>query len=220
MRYTPDYPTPQTDAYGLPIAASRERLSSLMTPLQKFVFPAIWPVMVFFFWRQLSQTGDLEVFGTPMVFFVVVGGGGMAAVLWYATKLYKVQREGPDLILSNYGHEIRVPLAEVAEVKCARWSKSKEITLYFRNPTEFGSKITFVPRTDFIFGWREHPMAEEIRDLARDHWYHAQGRSWVDRPERKEYMPSWVHPDPSERGKNIPEWPDEKRPRTDKDHSF
>ena len=220
MRYSPDYETPQTDAYGLPIQAGRERLSSLMTPFQKFVFPAIWPVLMVFFWYQVSRTGGLDL-GSPLLLFGIFGVAGTAFIFWYAARLCKVEREGPDLILSNYHQEIRVPLAEVAEVKCARWSKAKEITLLFRRQTELGSRVTFVPKTEwFLMGWGEHPLAEELRSLVREHRYYAQGQRWVDRPERKTYMPSWTNPDPAERGKNIPEWPDEERPKTGGDHRF
>ncbi len=176
MGYSLEEQPTKADIYGIPIVGGRQRLSSLVTPFLKYVIPAVPPILVVFLFYQFSRTEGANLYTTlpPLMLFGVMA---TALSFWVGSRLYKVEREGPDLILSNYRKEIRVPLAEVVGVECFWFSSNKEITLHFGRPTEFGSRIIFAPRNDLSLAGYEHPLAEELRRLARDNRNDAQGRT-------------------------------------------
>jgi hypothetical protein len=96
--------------------------------------------------------------------------------LWFAIFLYAairafrlktVELEGEDLLISNFGEQIRVPLNTVAAVKGGLGGKNP-IKLQFRIATDFGESITFVPpQRRSMWPWQRHPLVKELRELAK-----------------------------------------------------
>ena len=79
--------------------------------------------------------------------------------------LKRVRLEGDVLFISNYLREISVPAQTIASVRQNRWWNHRPITVTFRQETEFGAKIVFMPR------WTRRIYAESdevalLRDLA------------------------------------------------------
>lgn len=69
------------------------------------------------------------------------------------------------LYVSNYRKEIALPLNTVERVGENRWINIHPVTLYFRRPTDLGSKIVFMPRTRMMALWRSHPVVGEIKRM-------------------------------------------------------
>jgi hypothetical protein len=96
--------------------------------------------------------------------------------LWFAIFLYgayrafrlkTVELEGEELLISNFGEQIRVPLNTVAAVKGGLGGKNP-IKLQFRIATDFGESITFVPpQRRSMWPWQRHPLVKELQDLSR-----------------------------------------------------
>ncbi len=70
------------------------------------------------------------------------------------------------LYVSNYWKEIEVPLNCVSDVTENRWLNTHPVTIHFRDMTDFGSKITFIPTTRMFAFWSSHPIVEEIKQAA------------------------------------------------------
>jgi hypothetical protein len=98
----------------------------------------------------------------PLLF---VGAGAMVFTL-RAFDLKKVELEGADLIISNFGREARVPLSAVSSVKGGRGGKTA-IKIEFRTDTEFGSSIRFtpLPPIGIMWPWTPHPLVNQLRQL-------------------------------------------------------
>ena len=69
------------------------------------------------------------------------------------------------LYVSNYFHEIYVPFSAITDVKQNRWINSRPITIYLRDATQFGDKVTFMPKQRIQF-WRIDPVVNELKQLA------------------------------------------------------
>jgi|SRR5580658_3176168 hypothetical protein len=95
--------------------------------------------------------------------------------LWFAIFLYAAYRafglktvelDGGDLLVSNFGESIRVPLDTVSAVKGGLGGKNP-IKLEFRVATDFGESIRFLPRQRSMWVWQRHPLVKELEDLCK-----------------------------------------------------
>ena len=73
--------------------------------------------------------------------------------------------DGTQLYVSNYLEEISIPFSNVIDVTENRWTNFHPVTIHLRNATEFGDRITFMPKSRF-FGWTTHPVVHELKMLA------------------------------------------------------
>ena len=83
-------------------------------------------------------------------------------MLWMCVPLKRVRTDGRNLYISNYFHEITVPLTAVGDVTENRWINIHPVTIHFRRDTEFGRRITFMPTTRMFSSWSSHPVVEEL----------------------------------------------------------
>lgn len=115
-----------------------QRMSSRLTPIFKFVLPAVW----------ISGWS----FGTYQAFswvFTLGGIFGSIFLLWYCARFRKVILEEETLIVSDYRREVRVPLARVSSVKRRIWIRPPEILVIFDSDTGLGDKAVFMPSYRF-----------------------------------------------------------------------
>ncbi|HUI13908.1 MAG TPA: hypothetical protein VL048_10625 [Xanthobacteraceae bacterium] len=140
-------------------------LSSRMTFFYKVVLPAVW----------ISGLGTgtllMWVSGGPPVaakwWFLVVWCLGTAVTLWTCVPLKRLRTDGGNLYISNYLDKIVVPAGLIDRVTENRWINIHPVTIYFREDTEFGRKIVFMPKARFAFCWTSHPVVGEIETMAR-----------------------------------------------------
>lgn len=146
-------------------------LSSSQTFVMKIVFPVLW--ISFFGLGTLSAwRGTMQMRGggrpSPETKWVFLGSWivGTTFILWSVTGLKRVCVDSKNLYVSNYRREIVIPLTMVGDVTENRWININPVTIHFRNNTEFGEKITFMPTSRFFGGWSPHPVVAELEQLA------------------------------------------------------
>jgi hypothetical protein len=145
-------------------------LSSAQTCWMKFVFPTMW--------ISMFGLGTLGLFlgafrgpdNTPppegMKWgFLAAWLVGTTFIYWGCARLKRVRVEDSSIYVSNYLKEIRIPFDAVVDVTENRWINIHPVTIHLRSATDFGDRITFMPKIR-IFGWRSHPVVAELRELA------------------------------------------------------
>jgi hypothetical protein len=124
----------------------------------KYVFPVVW----------ISGFGSATIV-TPApqnkIVFLVAWSLGTTLILWANADLKRVRIDERQLHVSNYSREICVPFSAITDVKQNRWINSRPITIYFRDATQFGDRVTFMPKQRIQF-WSVDPVVNELKRLA------------------------------------------------------
>jgi hypothetical protein len=101
----------------------------------------------------------------PQIAYSAVWLSGVAIVLFTSAGLKRVRADDHQLFVSNYLRETTVAFSAIADDKQNRWINSKQIQIYFSERTEFGDRVSFVPKQRARF-WRHDPAYFELRKLA------------------------------------------------------
>ena len=124
----------------------------------KYVFPVVW----------ISGFGSATIL-TPApqnkIVFLVAWSLGTTLILWANAGLKRVRIDERQLHVSNYSREICVPFSAITDVKQNRWINSRPITIHFRDATQFGDQVTFMPKQRIQF-WSVDPVVNELKRLA------------------------------------------------------
>ena len=145
-------------------------LSSVWTIWTKFVFPAVWIsgfglTAILLFSGVLVDKNNATPPGQVNFGFLAVWILGTAFILWSCAGLKLVRVGDGKLHVSNYIREIAVPFSAIADVRQNRWLSYRPITIYFKNATEFGDKVVFMPEQSILF-WRTDAAVSELKRLA------------------------------------------------------
>jgi hypothetical protein len=137
-----------------------ETLSSSLTFFYKFIFTTVC-IAGFGFGTVgmfLNRDPDALKFAVPWVigtvFLLLIGG-----------RLKRVKLDGATLVISNYRHDVTVPVSEIADVWQNRLLNLRPVTITFRNETPFGSAVTFIPPVSFRL-FSEDEIVARLRSLA------------------------------------------------------
>lgn len=84
---------------------------------------------------------------------------------WLSAGLKVVDADDKALYITNYLKEISVPFSNVRDVRELRL-RGHPVTIHFKEKTEFGGKITFLPKMRFFDFARSHPVVAELKQLA------------------------------------------------------
>jgi hypothetical protein len=133
-------------------------LSSAWTFWIKYVFPALW---ISGFGLATILTPDQQ----NKIVFLVAWSLGTTFILWANAGLKRVRMDERQLYVSNYFQELHIPFSAITDVKQNRWINSRPITIYFRDATQFGDRVTFMPKQRFQF-WSVDPVVNELVRLA------------------------------------------------------
>lgn len=141
-------------------------LSSDWTWFHKFVFPGLWISAFTIVTVGMFLQDDKNQARDGRWFFLGMTIVGATFLYWSVIRLKKVSLDGDRLVVSNYRREIQVPLRDVEKVTGSVMMNPELIWVHFRHPTDFGTKILFMPPTRLWRGFSPHPMAAELRALA------------------------------------------------------
>jgi hypothetical protein len=145
-------------------------LSSAQTFWMKFVFPTRWISMFglgtfALFLGVFRGTHDSAPPDRMKWGFLAAWIAGTIFIYSGCAGLKRVRIKDSAIYVSNYLKEIRIPFDNVADVTENRWINIHPVTIHLRSATEFGERITFMPKIR-IFSWRSHPVVAELRELA------------------------------------------------------
>jgi hypothetical protein len=142
----------------------QKTLSSGWTYGMKFLFPVLWisgfGLGSLFLWSK-APADAVPPYGFFAAWLAVT-----AFILWTSVGLKRVRVDERRLYVSNYLREISVPFTAIADVKQNRWLRHRPVTIYFKEATGFGDRVTFMPKQRLNF-WSVDPTVSELRRLAR-----------------------------------------------------
>ncbi len=146
-----------------------EDLSSKLTFFYKFVFPTMWigmfalgTLLMFVAPDSFEGDGDLREMRWLFLGATLVG---TTFIYWACMRVKRVSLANREFVISNYRQTIRVPIRDVERVSSSVLMNPKLIWLHFRRPTEFGSRIVFMPKQRFFGGYTRHPLAKRLNEL-------------------------------------------------------
>ena len=88
-------------------------------------------------------------------------------LIWFARRLKFVSIDDDFLYVSQARKQIQIPLTHIQHVKENFWASPKLITLTLNQPSEFGTKIVFVPTPLVFAALRSHPVVQEIESAVQ-----------------------------------------------------
>ena len=90
----------------------------------------------------------------------------MAGLYWCGIRLKKVTLDGDVLLISNFRKEIAISLIDLERVSDSILMNPELVWLRFRRPTEFGTKIVFMPTWRSFSGWfTPHAIVKALENL-------------------------------------------------------
>ena len=146
-----------------------EDLTSRLTFLYKFVLPATWigmfaVVTLLMFIAPDSFEGDGDVREMRWTFLAATAVGS-ALIYWACIRIKRVHLAGRQFVVSNYRKTIRIPFRDVERASSSRFMNPQLIWLHLRRPSDFGSRIAFMPRQSFFRRHGRHPLVERLNEL-------------------------------------------------------
>jgi len=145
----------------------KRTLSSIQTPFQKFIIPALWATvwLSITFSMLFDSATKYDLFSVCL--FQTLGLTIFAFIYRACARLKKVSIDKDFLYVSNYLREITIPLSQISNVKETVWTNIHPVTIYLSSPTVFGDEIRFMPPARFYALFSSHPVVNEIVRLAK-----------------------------------------------------
>ena len=148
----------------------RRNLSSSWTFFYKVVLPVLWiggfavgTLSLFLVepssWSPSPPTAEMR--------WAFLGGTllGSLFLYWFGMRLKTVALDGDVLVISDRGRDVLVPLRDVERVSGSVLMNPELIWLHFRRPTDFGTKVLFMPPLRFFGRYTRHPLVAELEAL-------------------------------------------------------
>lgn len=151
------------------MAHELERLTTGSTTYWKYLFPTTW----------ISALGGinvalwLDLFDKPQPMPLKLAILGVWLVfspffIWWSRQMRHVWTDGDHLVVRAHGSDVRIPLAEIVEVRETRYRRVKEITIELRrNIPGVGTKIMFPAPFAWKKPWSDHPIVARIKEMKR-----------------------------------------------------
>lgn len=146
-----------------------EDLTSKLTFFYKFVFPTLWigmfalgTLLMFIAPGSVETRGDIR---EVRWLFLGATAVGAAFFYWACMRIKRVSLANGEFVISNYRRTIRVPIRDVERVSSSILMSPELIWLHLRRPTEFGSRIVFMPKQRLLGGYTRHPLSKRLNAL-------------------------------------------------------
>ncbi len=146
----------------------KRELSSKLTVLTKIILPgSIILTMGIITLTMFLETGASD---QPPPKFSLLGMEIFVVTALYLTvmKYKKVFLDDKFLYVSNYLKEIEIPLSNIGDVTEIVWIRGHPVTIHLKTPSDFGSKITFTPKSKGFRFFSANPLVEELKELAKN----------------------------------------------------
>jgi hypothetical protein len=144
----------------------RRELSSRITPLYRWVIPALLTIgAIVVIWRL----GGIGMPGRPepeSVMLAIVISALLVILARIFDKGKRVWIDEESLIISDYLKEARINFSEIESIEVARFMKPDRVRVRFSRPTRFGNSIVFFPPFRWFKSSLRNPIAAELEQLA------------------------------------------------------
>jgi hypothetical protein len=138
------------------------QLSSDLTIPYKYVFAPLWIGGFSLGTIALLTSGEPQGW-----LFLVATLAGSTYLYFKFSRVRHVVLVGDVFHISDYGRHRQVHVSQLRSVEASRWSNPETVVLYFRTDTGFGDNVVFIARLRWLAGFGEHPVADELRRLAK-----------------------------------------------------
>jgi hypothetical protein len=140
-----------------------------MTYLYKIVFTRFWIggfviiTTLMYVAPDIFEGDDVREIRHVFLLATLVGS---VFIYWALARLKKVTLSGDSLIISNFKVEISVPFKDIERISGSILVSPELAWLHFRQPTEFGTKVVFMPQIRWFGGFTVHPIVQELKELS------------------------------------------------------
>ncbi len=139
----------------------KRRVSSLQTPLMRFIFPGFIGVMLI-----LGGAWPDGPIPPPNWFSLFVWIVSSIFIWRTSVRLNEVSLDQQFLYISNFLEETSIPLSEIKDVTENGGINIHTVTIHLYSPSKFGDQIVFVPTTRLFGLFSPHPVVAELKQLA------------------------------------------------------
>ena len=143
----------------------KRTISSPVTFIYKVIFPSVWIGGFGLGTVLMFLLSDDRAWGWMSLIALCLGTGGLSFLCF---PLKTVEIAGDDLAISNFFKTIKVPLSRISDVTECRWINSHPVWVHFKETTEFGTKIMFMPGGR-VWPFTAHPIVRELKRLSQEH---------------------------------------------------
>lgn len=135
-------------------------ISSSMTFFYKYIFFILWNVgfgagALIILMSDKNEMPSYQFLGAWIlgtIFIYVITG-----------RIKKVDFDGQTFTISNFTKSITVDVSQVISISVPAFLSPKLITLQFKDESDFGNTIVFLPKFLFFAGVRQNPLVDELR---------------------------------------------------------
>jgi hypothetical protein len=142
-----------------------KRISSRSTFFTKRVFPTVWFGSLAGSLLALTVISAKTTKSVPIIFWIIpvlMAGFGYFVMKHVVFDLVDdVWDMGSELLVKNKGQEAHVALADIVNVSYSVATNPQRVTLTLRQPTAFGTEVTFAAPTTWI-PFAKSPIIEEL----------------------------------------------------------
>jgi hypothetical protein len=144
----------------------RRELSSKASFIHRILVPiALVGGVTLMLWRFASFSEDGSSVAASTIFAMVIYST-MIALAWYLSRAKRVWLEGDELVVADFSEETRYSLKSIDQVTATRFWSPEQVRILFRLPGGVDKTIFFFPPIRWFTFFSQHPIAEEIRQLA------------------------------------------------------
>lgn len=140
------------------------RLSSKATFWHKRVFPVLWFGFLFV-WTVAAVASMWRGEGpSPTILLLPLLMGFLGFFIMKSLVLDLVDSvwdAGTELVVRDKGLEDRIPFRNILNIGHSNFTNPSRIALSLREPSRFGTEVTFSPPLNFVF-WKTHPLFHEL----------------------------------------------------------
>jgi hypothetical protein len=138
------------------------RISSRVTPFYKIGimgFASLW-LLISVVDAALSQH-----FSGFDLLFPIAGVGFVFAAYLFVGRAMAVELRDDVFVVSTRSRTVEIPIRDVEDVGGSRFSRPERMWLDLRRPSEFGSRIHFLPPQRWFNVFSQHPLVAELRTV-------------------------------------------------------
>lgn len=142
----------------------KRTISSSQTFIAKFIAPILFIIVLFSLFSDFHKSpNNLRSLPFPfLIIFLLI----IAFTFWFSIKMKKVSIDRQNLYISNYIKEISIPISDIYDVTEIVWVNGNPVFIHLKKPTEFGSKILFMPKLRLFAFFSSHPIVNDLKSMA------------------------------------------------------